>query len=67
MIKPLATFVICGIAYLFVLEFVGNFITRDLQMFKERVKDDFEISQMNPKQAFADASAYRTFLRRQDL
>lgn len=57
MIKTVAIFVVCGLAYLYALENVGNFITRDLKAFEDKLKQDEAQSE----------AAYRSSLLRRDL
>jgi hypothetical protein len=56
MIKTIAIFVVCGLAYLFALEHIGNFITRDLEVFKQKVSADPELNQVT---TFESSDAYR--------
>lgn len=64
MIKTIAIFIVCGLAYLYALEHVGNFITRDLMAFEQKINRDPELSQAK---TFESRDAYRSFLLRHDL
>jgi hypothetical protein len=65
MIKTIAIFTICGVAYLYALEHIGNFITRGLPSFEAKILLDPELGLASEK--FENRDAYWKFLLRHDL
>ena len=57
MVKTIVVFITAGILYLYLLEALGNFITRNLEAFTDRITNDFDQGKGSPKTMFSDSQS----------